>query len=512
MNSTVDIDGIKLIPYSNKDGQIESFIVSGIETKSYTKELKLLDGRWAPYVRNPESNSLGYWVFNLERLDAVSQWAKSLDKTSIMEIPLVRPLYDKSEFISDEDHKYLLLPILYKIPHSGQLGKYILDIKDEVLINIRKQSLKYLFRESLLALNSNNYKVEDLVLLYKCLYKFWDLSPDHALFRISAKQIKYYLKNPLHYFLYSLKISFYEEQLEFGNKKYEQVFLDVVRDNIIKEAEKEYLTEQAHYYGVDLSLVEKAINSYHKFNSSFYFLIKEVCEDGVLTSNEEEFIYQQAREYSINQDTVFDLLDTRLKFVKKINDFKTDKEFRKVVLAYFLLYLLDTDSVKLKISPQDLITDYFEEIHESIKSEIDAILVRRHKFEATNLSVEQIYELLGFSEIGDFENSIDKSLHISSFEKENHIFYKGYHFFLEPEKSSNGKLFTYETAGSDVFVKINPDHEFIKGEEISEGFFYLLVCLISSRMEMFSEPSIDQFFDLLELNQRHLNRELKSKG
>ena len=311
MNKEVVIDDIKLIPYKNKNGDVKSFILGGIDTYPYRQELKELNGIWSRYIINPHTKIRGVWLFSLKNKSSVINWANQI-RYSLPEESTEEDIVEiRDEWITPEDKNFLLLPLNFRVPTLNEILNNIDEFKDLCTNECNNNLENKLIENSFECLGDRVFGKNEIIIIYKILHRYYNISSNKEnLLRDSFKQFQFYLNDPLRYFLFLTGYRV-NNTITFTNSKFQKLFDEVVRDNIVTNDERNYLIEKADYYGVDTDLVIQSLNNPKKNNSSFLYLINEVCEDGVITDAERKFVNEKATEYNFDKEEVNKILSER---------------------------------------------------------------------------------------------------------------------------------------------------------------------------------------------------------
>jgi len=410
------------------------------------------------------------------------------------------------------NYDLLLTPLIYEIPIKEHLNEHF-------------EFYQLAFKKSNFNLTDKykNINLTDWIELLEHLKSHFNnlgtLKENDSLFILKEN-----VKNPFYYYSLIIDTNKYENNIYFKNNKFQQIFDEITRDNLITKAEENYLFEKGKEFSVDIKDIKKAIKTLDfKAYNSFKLLIDEICADGIISPNEREYIEEKATQYNVDEELLNNMIETGLKKIKFIKIHREDPVFYNYLKHLFLCISLEIE-----------IDNEFYEIHEQIDkphnylndeisimiNEIKAKLKQDFIYEIDEFKIDEFLEIINISTITQQEalkeykskkeesnkSNLVKEIVISgnkftlkqnSLEK---IKINNTYFLIKKSKLPFYPLFNYEfkrKTGENLII-INTSHKLFDIE--SENLIINLAASIYTAKLSMTDPNIQRFIDRINNN------------
>lgn len=303
-------------------------------------------------------------------------------KKSFKDIEIINP---------DINSDSLLIPLIYKIP----IKKHLIDHFEFYQLAFKKNGYN-------LTDKYKNISFTDWISLLEYLKKHFTnsgtLKENDSFFILKEN-----LKNPFYYYSLIIDTNKFESNIFFQNKKFQQIFDEITRDNLITKAEENYLFEKGKEFSIDIKDIKTAIKTLDfKAYKSFKLLIDEICEDGIISPNEKEYIEEKAIQYNVNEELLNSMIETGLKKIKFIKNHRENTIFYNYLKHLFLCISLEIE-----------IDNEFYEIHDQIDSqhnylndeismminEIKAKLKQDFLYEVNDFKIDEFLEKININTV-----------------------------------------------------------------------------------------------------------------
>lgn len=296
---------------------------------------------------------------------------------------------------SDINNNVLLIPLIYNIPTKKHLINNYKFYKTDFKIN------GYNLGEDCEHISFNDW-INLLESLKKHFTILGKLKENDSFYILKEN-----LKNPFYYYSLLIDTNKYENNILFPSEKFQQIFDEITRDNLITKAEKKYLFEKGKEFSIDVIDIKKAIETLDfKAYKSFKLLIDEICEDGFISPYEREYIEEKAIQYNVNKGLLDNMIETGLKKIKFIKIYRENPAFYNYLKHLFLCNSLEID-----------IDNEFYDLHDRIDSinhylndevlmmvkEIKIKLKQEFLFEGNDFKIDQFLEKLGINVVSHEE-------------------------------------------------------------------------------------------------------------
>ena len=228
--------------------------------ENYCTQNKISLSALSPYMADKDYNKI---------LDQVSKTNGSKSTLKTTDIKVCSKIVNESCF-----NKELLYPLIYELPLPSKFRaqaadiarKYSLFANDDLAWTANK------LRPALMSAQGGYTSDEEWKIIYSALKKSLTEETDEfsSVYRQNYTRLKQHLENPYHYFLLASdaaieNISFAEE-----NQRFDMLFLESTRDNVITDAERDLLYEKASQYGINTDRLDLAL----KINSKPIFHLR----------------------------------------------------------------------------------------------------------------------------------------------------------------------------------------------------------------------------------------------
>ena len=419
---------------------------------------------------------------------------------------------DIEEIKPDINYDLLLIPLTYKIP----IREHLIDHFEFYQLAFKKNGYN-------LADKYKNISFADWIKLLEYLkthFKNSGTLKENDSFFI----LKENLVNPFYYYSLIIDTNKYKNNIYFKNNKFQQIFDESTRDNLITKAEENYLFEKGKEFSVDIKDIKKAIKTLDfKAYNSFKLLIDEICEDGIISLNEREYIEEKAIQYNVDEELLNSMIETGL---KKIEFIKNHRE--NAVFYNYLKHLFVCISLEIEIDNE------FYEIHDQIDSphnylndeismminEIKVKLTQDFLYEVNDFKIDKFLEKININTITqqealkEFKDKNEALKHNSSIKK---IVISGNKFTLKQNSLEKIKindtdflikkaklpfypLFNYEfkrETGENLII-INTSHKLFDKE--SENLIINFAASMYFTKLSMTDPNIHRFIDRINNN------------
>ncbi|MEP2688864.1 hypothetical protein [Maribacter dokdonensis] len=424
-------------------------------------------------------------------------------KESFKDIKVIKP---------DINNDLLLTPLIYKIP-------------------IRKHLIEH-FEFYQLVFKKNGYYLEDkyknknftdwikLLEYLKAHFNNSGTLKENDSFFI----LKENLLNPFYYYSLIIDTNKYENNIYFKNNKFQQIFDEITRDNLITKAEENYLFEKGKEFLVDIKDIKKAIKTLDfKAYNSFKLLIDEICEDGIISPNEREYIEEKAIQYNVDEELLNNMIETGLKKIKFIKNHRENAVFFNYLKHLFLCISLEIeiDNEFYEIYDQiDSPNNYLNDEISMMINEIKVKLKQDFLYEVNDFEIDEFLKKININTITQQEalkefkdnnealnrNSSIKNIVISgnkftikqnSLEK---IKINETDFLIKKAKLPFYPLFNYEfkrETGENLII-VNTSHKLFDKE--SENIIISFAASMYFTKLTMTDPNIHRFIDRINNN------------
>jgi hypothetical protein len=247
-----------------------------------------------------------------------------------------------NEYVNNES---LLIPLIYKIPFKKSLFRNYAYYSSEY-----KKNLNYD-----LTADYENLSIQKWIEILECLKKRHD-TIGNLKENDSFLILKENLKNPIFFYSLLIDTNKYESNIYFENNVFQKIFNEITRDNIITEAEENYLLEKAKDLTINTDYVKKAILRLDfKAYNSFKILIDEICEDGIITPAETLYIEEKSTQYNVDKALLKTMIEAGLKKNKFIKENIGNPLFYEYLKCLF-------SSISLRINVDNEFYDLYHDI------------------------------------------------------------------------------------------------------------------------------------------------------
>lgn len=321
------------------------------------------------------------------------------------ELPQTKVIFEDNVKVSQNKNEYPtlseLLPKSLFFSHipskdffKNNIGNYEIRLEQAAVnLNYNVKEIK----KAVLCIKNDIEEDNDWELVY-LLYK-QDIEKNDNTLTEAGELLKRFSKNPFKHFLNLIEST--KENINFlVNPRFNDILIEVCRDNLITDAEKEYVLEKASIIGgININEVELYLKNEFRNYPSFIVLIEEICEDGTITPLERKFIDEQAKLYRIPNKILDRLIEVGLFKVKVFNSLKTNANFREITLIYLIAYALNLGEEFL-FSINNFVTN----LHDKNENLHELLIVYKNQF------LQKLFDLINIKLKFNFVNP-DKGIY-----------------------------------------------------------------------------------------------------